>query len=298
MNKPKLIVLVGLPGCGKSTYAKKLLDPQGYCRYVSSDQLREELFGDEAIQGDPKTVFKHVHDKTKQLLTTGYDVVYDATNVTRKNRKNIVQQFGKIADIEAHIVWAPFNECVVRDRERKRTVGEDVISKFLHRWQSPYYDEGFSKIKLVFNCNVGWDRVHYNNCLLENMNIDHENPHHSLNIADHCAEAENYVLNKYGNPVLCEAAAFHDCGKPMTKGFKSDENGRMIPVAHYYQHDNVGGYLVYGCYGSDNMNRAIQVSWIVCNHMQPYFQSKYYKEMDASYKKNIDIIHEADVHAH
>ena len=247
-----------------------------------------------------------LHKRVKDCLRSGYDVVYDATNVTRKNRSSIISQIKHMCTdgLEAHIVWAPYQTCVNRDSNRKRCVGEDVIRKFLYRWQSPDYDEGFTNIELVFNCDIGWNRIRYNDAMITNMEIPHDNPHHTLNIAEHCAAAESYILNKFYNDedwiILSEAAAFHDIGKPFTKGYKSDENNKLIPIAHYYQHDNVGGYLVYGCYDDtpECRRRAIEVSWIVCNHMQPYFQSSYYVSMTGRNRDLLDKIHEADISAH
>ena len=306
---PKFIMLIGLPGSGKSTYAAKLTNTQKVTKYLSSDKIREELYGDESIQGDPNKIFRIMHERVKEYLAEGYDVVYDATNVTRKNRRGIVTEVKKYCDdIEAHIVWAPYTECITRDKTRKKSVGEDVIRKFLYRWQSPNYDEGFTNIELIFNCNVGWNRIRYNDAMITNMNIPHDNPHHTLSIADHSAAAESYIYNSLPNSIgldgviLCEAAAFHDIGKPFTKGYKSDkETGKIdYSIAHYYNHDNVGGYFVYGCYDDIPVirKRAIEVSWLVCNHMQPYFQSNYYKKLTGKYKDLLDKLHEADLAAH
>lgn len=298
---PKLIMLIGLPGSGKSTYAKSLLDPVGQVKYCSSDVIRKELYGDENIQGNPQTVFEHLHNKVEQHLRQGYDVVYDATNVTRKNRRGVINKFSSLAEIEAHVVWAPYEECVARDKERVKKVGEDVIRKFLYRWQSPNYDEGFKFIDVIYNCNAGWDRVHYSNCMLDNLKIPHDNPHHTLDIYEHSAAVQSYIWNKWpGSSVLEEAGSYHDLGKPMTKCYKSDENGNMIPVAHYYQHHCVGGYLVYGMYADrpECKQKAVQCSWLVCNHMEPYFNSKYYKSLTGMYKEWIDQLHEADEAAH
>ena len=302
---PKFVMLVGLPGSGKSTYANKLTTSIRVTKYLSSDSIREELYGDESIQGDPNKVFRIMHQRAKEYLTQGFDVVYDATNVTRKNRRGIISEIKHLCDegLEAHIVWAPYQECLNRDKERKRSVGQEVIHKFLHRWQSPYYDEGFTHIELVLNCNVGWNRIVYSNSLLDNMRIPHDNPHHQLDIDQHCATAENYIYNKYGSKYgweLVYAAAYHDIGKPFTKGYKNDpETGKIdYSVAHYYQHDNVGGYLVYGFYDKKKQDEAVKTSWLVCNHMQPYFQSNYYKCMKADDKKLIDLLHEADAASH
>lgn len=301
----KLIMLVGLPGSGKSTYGKKLCASERVTTYLSSDKIREELYGDESIQGDPSKVFRIMHNRLKDYLKRDLIVVYDATNVTRKNRRAVINEVKDLCDegLEAHIVWAPYFQCIERDKQRKRTVGEDVIRKFLYRWQSPFYDEGFTNIELIFNCDVGWNRIVYSNAMLSNMQIPHDNPHHQLDIDQHCASAENYVYNKYGSThgwELVYAAAYHDIGKPFTKGYKSNPDTGKIDytVAHYYQHDNVGGYFVYGFYDSIKQQEAIKTSWLVCNHMQPYFNSSYYKNLEERLKDLLDKLHEADVAAH
>ena len=43
---------------------------------------------------------------------------------------------------------------------------------------------------------------------------------------------------------------------------------------------------------------AIVVSWLVSNHMEPFFNSKYYRTLQPELKKLIDELHEADVAAH
>ena len=45
-------MLIGLPACGKSTYAKNL---EGF-KVLSSDSIREELYGDDLLWGAFKTI--------------------------------------------------------------------------------------------------------------------------------------------------------------------------------------------------------------------------------------------------
>ena len=91
----EFIMLVGLPGCGKSSYAKKLKD-EGYIIH-SSDAIREELFGDVNSQKDNTKVFDVLHKRIKDDLTKGISCVYDATNMSMKRRKAFLDEISKIS---------------------------------------------------------------------------------------------------------------------------------------------------------------------------------------------------------
>ena len=298
----RVIMLVGLPGSGKSTYAKNLIQDENLklnfnWKLCSSDRTRLKLYGDEKIQGNPQTVFTHLHKEVEKALLDGYNVIYDATNVNRKSRKTLLQLTQKFDNVvtECHIIWSPYEVCIERDSQRDRTVGEEVIKKMLFRWESPFFDEGFSVIEFI-NTAENFDPVEYSNSMLEKMKISHENPHHCLDVLDHCTAVYEDILKDKGETYLAHAGMWHDIGKPMTKFFKTDESGKKETTAHYYNHDNVGGYLVYGCYGTvDEFYAAITVSWLVSNHMQPFFNSKYYRNLDEKLKKYIDRIHKADI---
>ena len=62
-----LYVMCGLPSSGKTTYAKLLAEEiDGIV--VSSDGIRAEWYGDEAIQGDPSKIFREVELRCKNAL--------------------------------------------------------------------------------------------------------------------------------------------------------------------------------------------------------------------------------------
>ena len=114
----KLIIPVGVPGSGKSTLAATI--PGAIV--LSSDNIREELFGDANLQyteeyaakkikqkkidtsdlSDEKllalkihlcnaSVFGTLNYRVKKALKEGKDVVYDATNISAKTRKGILK---------------------------------------------------------------------------------------------------------------------------------------------------------------------------------------------------------------
>lgn len=43
---------------------------------------------------------------------------------------------------------------------------------------------------------------------------------------------------------------------------------------------------------------AVTTSWLITNHMEPYFESNWYKNLKPCYKKWIDLIHAGDEAAH
>lgn len=292
MNKPKLVLLVGPPGCGKSTYACDYLGNHFNTIHLSSDLIRKELWGDEAIQGDNNEVFSLMQTRAIEALNNGQNVVYDATNMTRKDRSYIIELCPRFVQIEAHIVWASIEMCIERDAARERTVGKEVIDKMLKRFQAPYYDEGIDVVEIV-RPDQFKTLVYIDNCF-ESMKIPHDNPHHTLNIHDHCCEAYNFLWMP-GNGDRLEialAARLHDMGKPYVKAF-IDSKGNPCEVAHFYQHHCVGAWMSYGL-----QEVTPFVAWLISVHMDPFMNTKYYRKLPAYLKEKIDLLHEADKAAH
>ena len=288
MCRPKLIMLVGIPGSGKTTYAKEYTQIHSNVIHLSSDSVRSELYGDESTQGDPAKVFGLMQKRAVDAIRSGKSVLYDATNMTRKDRAGIIAACPRHAQIEAHVIWAPIETCIERDANRERTVGRIVIDKMLKRFQAPYYDEGFDDINIIRPDN--FNESAYVMELMENMKIPHDNPHHTLSVYDHCVEA-SCVISDASNGLYC-AAKIHDVGKPYVKSF-TDSKGNPCGTAHYYQHQCVGAYMSYGfpCV-------TPKIAWLVSTHMDPFMNTKYYNNLPPFLKKDIDLLHEADKNAH
>ena len=293
MNRPKLILLCGIPGSGKTFYAEKIKDSYSYIVHLSSDAIRKELYGDESIQGNPSEVFSLMQNRAIEFLNNGYDVIYDATNITRKDRASIIAKCPKFAQIKCHIIWAPIEICIERDAARERTVGKEVIDRMLKRFQAPYYDEGIDEIEVILPENFNQQK--YIDDSMNAMKIPHDNPHHTLDIYNHCESAYEYTVNNdmYDN-TLAFAASLHDVGKPYVKSFVNTK-GEPSDTAHYYQHQCVGAWMVYGLVVN---NIRVAVAWLVSTHMAPFLNEKYYKNLPAYLKNSVDLLHEADLAAH
>lgn len=288
MTKPTLIMLCGIPGSGKTTYAKKFKND--YTIYLSSDSIREALYGDESIQGNPSEVFALMQNRAIDLLNKGYDVIYDATNITRKDRAGIIAKCPKFVQIECHIVWAPIETCIKRDAARERTVGKEVIDRMLKRFQAPYYDEGIDQIRVILPDDFNQQK--YINDSMNAMKIPHDNPHHTLDIFDHCEEAYKYACKMNYDDDIKFAAKFHDIGKPYVKSFL-DNKSHVSEIAHYYSHQNLSAWIAYGL-----NNSTVLRTWLICMHMEPFLNTKYYRQLPDYLKNYIDLLHKCDLAAH
>ena len=83
MEPLRIVVLVGLPGSGKSTYVEQL-----GAGVLSSDTIRKLLADDETIQTIHDRVFQTLRYLLRHRLELGRPVTYiDATNLTPQERR-------------------------------------------------------------------------------------------------------------------------------------------------------------------------------------------------------------------
>lgn len=153
-DKNVLIVLCGLPASGKSTYSKWLTESGVFCA-VSTDGIRGELYGNENIQGDGKTVFGIAHARIEDLGKDGNNVVFDATNTNAKRRKEFVKKMRPYFDIII-LKWfnTPINVCLERNAQRERQVPEEVIRRMAYNFfNKPTIEEGFDIVEEIKNYN-------------------------------------------------------------------------------------------------------------------------------------------------
>ncbi|HAG07974.1 MAG: hypothetical protein XD78_0785 [Desulfotomaculum sp. 46_296] len=142
----KLIVLIGPPAAGKSTWLHQFRG-----EVISTDDIRRDEFG---VQYDPllePAVWWIAYKRLSQALAVGKEVCFDATNTTKARRKPLISR-GKQAgaSIEAIVFLQDLDSLIERNAARppgKRVPGEVIEAKY-RELEMPSLEEGFDKIKI------------------------------------------------------------------------------------------------------------------------------------------------------
>ncbi len=146
----KLILLIGLPGSGKSTLAKQLLIECPQMQLISTDAIRGQLFGSEAIQGSWLLIWQELARQLQQAIIEDKAVIFDATNAQRKNRREVITLARDCGFSYIMGVWVktPVWLCLARNQKRIRQVPEEIILR-MHRQirdAPPSLEEGIDEL--------------------------------------------------------------------------------------------------------------------------------------------------------
>ena len=144
--KGNVVLAIGLPGSGKTTwFGRRGITP------LSSDLLRGILFDDVEEQRYQGLVFSTLRSLLRARLIARMPMNYvDATNLSTHERRQwikMAKSFGY--EVQAVFFDVPLEVCLERNRQRDRSVSEDIMRKMAEKLKPPVFEEGFEKITVV-----------------------------------------------------------------------------------------------------------------------------------------------------
>lgn len=142
----KCIITIGISASGKTTWSKNYCKENNAVR-INRDDIRASLFGYtlqeyfdnwQDNQDKEPLITSLVYKMANQALKQGKDVIMDATHLQIKYIKDIVKNID--GDVQFEINWFFENPdvCILRDRDREVSVGEQVIRKQSEQFNNLY----------------------------------------------------------------------------------------------------------------------------------------------------------------
>lgn len=254
-----LHVCMGISGSGKSEYAKELAK-----RYraivISSDAIRQELFGDAGKQKRAALVFQTAYERIDQALAEGRHVVFDATNLDREKRVKMLKRYEREVK-HGYLLDTPYSLCLSRNQERRREVSDRILQKMMKNFQFPLLGEGWDELHLIHTdqpyalhkqelMELLQQEADYEtlygvlqklDCFKEMIGFNQDNPHHRHTLCRHTYQVLEYVNAFYeeeDKQIMQLTALFHDVGKPFCKTFKP-----LRGYHSYYGHEHVSALI-------------------------------------------------------
>ena len=143
----KLIMFMGLPASGKTTYWKSHFRDEGPIR-LSMDTFQKMVTGRDhspAFMGIAKVWIDWTHE---YLLREGHTVLIDSVLLTKGVRAKLVRT-AKACGATVELYWfdVPFEVCLERNRYRERWVPEAVMQRMNEQFELPdSAEEQFDKL--------------------------------------------------------------------------------------------------------------------------------------------------------
>lgn len=141
-----LYLMVGIPGAGKTTYAKHHL--AGAIR-IGSDDIRRELFGKELTLRGYRNVHRILQRRAARCLANGRDVVIDCMNASVRARRIYFRLLPKGCSIVAIYLDTSLWRALQNNQKRSRHVPPIGIFWNWLRIRKPRKTEPFDMVRIV-----------------------------------------------------------------------------------------------------------------------------------------------------
>lgn len=151
---PKLYLMTGRPGSGKTTFAKAFAEENGL-RYLGIDDFYKYINGDDRIRSHKFEVWMAFYRTIHLAEEDGVSVVVDVNAPNVIDRTEFINWF---PSYEHHLIWvdAPKELCKANNKRRRRQIPDAEMDRLLDSYIKPDYlngDDRWENVTLVLNRN-------------------------------------------------------------------------------------------------------------------------------------------------
>lgn len=146
----KILILIGIPASGKSTWAKEYVRKHANYVRVNRDDFRSMLKDAAMCENKIEDMITSLTFKViESALMKRLNVIVDNTNLKRKYIDEIVERFKYQADIDYQVFDVSLNKAIERDNSREAKVGEGVIRKMYESYKVLIDSFDFQPVKKI-----------------------------------------------------------------------------------------------------------------------------------------------------
>jgi predicted kinase len=158
MYIPEIVMLVGIPCSGKSTYVNKLRDYEYWKdavvlstdNYIEEQAKRLGMTYNEVFQDCIDEATRQLEMSFVRAKEEGKRIIWDQTNLSIKTRKKKLTKVPSIYKRTAVWFQVDLEEALKRNETREgKFIPESILKRMYHQFEVPTLEEGFDFVSCV-----------------------------------------------------------------------------------------------------------------------------------------------------
>lgn len=158
MYIPELVMLVGIPCSGKSTYVNKLRDYEYWKdavvlstdNYIEEQAKRLGMTYNEVFQDCIDEATRQLEIAFIEAKDKGKDIIFDQTNLSRKTRKKKLSKLPSFYRRGVVYFEVSLEEALKRNENREgKYIPKSVLKRMYHQFEIPTRNEDFDYVEKI-----------------------------------------------------------------------------------------------------------------------------------------------------
>lgn len=150
----KMILVCGLPGSGKTTFARRLAKEIGF-DHIDIDEVYAKVNGDSKNRANKFEVWQEFFRLIHESQQAGHSVIVDTMALTAYNRREFVEWFPEFKEHHLVFIDAEYDTCLNNVSSRDRTIPAGVLWRYFNNIEWPRRESDWKWDRISWFCNDG-----------------------------------------------------------------------------------------------------------------------------------------------